>query len=263
VVPDPIAHLSRGRCAADLPARHDPAPLWLVRPARMLPTGDDWLTGAERRTAAGLRFPKRRGEFLLRRLAGKHAVAAVTGRGTDPTALATIGIANAPDGAPYVTLDGRPAALGLSLSDRSGWALCVLGDRIGCDLELVERRSAGFVTDFLTAAEASFVAASGMDAAVTANVVWSAKESALKVCRAGLRRDTRELDVTVGAPGHDGWGALWVEDREGGGYPGWWRRDGRFVLTVAARMPIGRPAALDPGVTLAGAEPGGWSPAGG
>ena len=101
--------------------------------------------------------------ILLRRLVAKHAVASVTGRPTDPAALAGIEVRNAPSGAPYVCVDGAPIGVGVSISDRAGWAVCVTSPdagrrRVGCDLELVEPRTPGFVRDFLTAAEQRLVA---------------------------------------------------------------------------------------------------------
>jgi 4'-phosphopantetheinyl transferase superfamily len=55
------------------------------------------------------------------------------------------------------------------------------GAAVGCDLELVEPSSPGFVRDFLTDIEQGYVAAqSDFDARdAAANLLWSAKESAL------------------------------------------------------------------------------------
>jgi 4'-phosphopantetheinyl transferase len=235
---------------------------WLALGEDTLPPGDQWLAPGEAATSASLRYTKRRTEYLLRRLVTKHAVASVIGRPTDPAALARIEVRNAASGAPYVCVDGAQLGLEVSISDRAGWAVCVtspvvVSDPVGCDLELVEPRTPGFVRDFLTAAEqrlvASRSAAGERDA--TANLIWSAKESALKVLRSGLRRDTHGLEVTLATPGSDGWGALTVHAVEGKVFPGWWRRDGRFVLTVAAEVDFPPPVALgDPGA-LALAQP--------
>jgi 4'-phosphopantetheinyl transferase len=95
----------------------------------------------------------------------------------------------------------------------------------------------------------------GDDRDMVVNLLWSAKESALKVLGTGLRRDTQTLEVTPAAPHGDGWGALTVRAVEGTVFPGWWRREGRFLLTVATRVAAPPPATLgDPGV-LAAAEP--------
>jgi 4'-phosphopantetheinyl transferase len=230
---------------------------WLAAGEDALPAGTRWLAPGEAARAAGLRHAKRRTEYLLRRLVAKHAVAITIGRSTEPLALAGIEVRNAPTGAPYVLVDGATLGLDLSISDRAGWAVCVLGEAVGCDLELVEPRSAGFVRDFLTEAEQRFVGArppgDGRDAAAT--LLWSAKESALKVLHTGLRRDTRSVEVTVDPRGGDGWSALTVRATEGATFPGWWRRDGRFVLTVATPAPGPPPVALDDPQVLATAVP--------
>lgn len=228
---------------------------WLARGEDALPDGLGWLTPAEAARAAGLRYPKRRTEYLLRRLTGKHAVAAVLGLPADPAALARIEVANAPSGAPYALVDGVPAGLEVSLSDRAGRAVCVVDTGpVGCDLEVVEPRSLGFRNDFLTEAERAYVSGrpdpDARDAA--ANLVWSAKESALKVLRIGLGRDTRGVAVTLqdGQPGS--WAPLTVRAVEGTMFHGWWRRDGRFLFTVAARQPGPPPAAIEPAAERAG-----------
>ena len=241
--------------------------LWLARGADTLPTDPGWLTVSEAAYAADLRFAKRRTEYLLRRLAAKHAVAAAVGLPTDAgggreaATLARVEVRNHPTGAPYVLLDGAPCGLEVSISDRAGWAVCLVSrdaDAVGCDLELVEPRSPEFVRDFLTEVEQDYVAAQpdgdARDAA--ANLLWSAKESALKVLRTGLRRDTRSVVVSIHDGQTHGWTAMTVRTVEGTTLPGWWRREGLFLLTVAAPAPILPPVALEESCPLTGALPG-------
>jgi 4'-phosphopantetheinyl transferase len=226
---------------------------WLALGEEALPADERWLAPAEAATLAGLRYTKRRTEFLLRRLVTKRAVASATGRSTDPATLAGIEVRNAPSGAPYLCVDGVPTELGVSISDRAGWAVCMMSPMgplaVGCDLELVEPRSRGFVRDFLTTAEQRLVGSctAGDERDAVANLIWSAKESALKVLGTGLRRDTRTLEVTPDAPRDDGWGALTVRAVEGTVFPGWWRREGQFLLTVVTRVAATAPVALQPG----------------
>lgn len=231
---------------------------WLVLGEDALPDGEQWLSPGEAEVLRRLRYTKRRTEYLLRRLVTKHAVASVTGRSVDPAELAGIEVRNAPSGAPFVCVDGDPVGFGVSISDRAGWAVCMTcpteSPALGCDLELVEPRTPGFVADFLTPAEQRWVA-SHPDRDVAANLLWSAKESALKVLQTGLRRDTRSVEVTVDEPRGDGWGALTVRAVEGPLFPGWWRRDGRFVLTTAARVAHEPPAPLGDPAVLSAAQP--------
>jgi 4'-phosphopantetheinyl transferase len=234
---------------------------WLALGEDALPAGEQWLAPREAAILAGMRYTKRRTEYLLGRLVTKHAVALVTGRPTDPATLAGIEVRNAPSGAPYVYVDGAPLAVEVSITDRAGWAVCVAcpasGHPVGCDLELVEPRTPGFVRDFFTAAEQRWIAsrATGDERDMGANLVWSAKESALKVLRTGLRRDTRTVEVTLAAPRADGWGELTVRASEGTVFPGWWRRDGQFLLTFAAEVAAPPPLALGDPAVLAAAEP--------
>lgn len=241
---------------------------WFACGEDAIPAGEEWLVARERERLSRMRFTKRRNEYLLRRCAGKRAVAAALGLPTDPAGLARIGMLNAPGGAPYVEVDGGRPGLEVSLTDRAGQAVALVGPEgslaggtIGIDLEIVEMRSEGFVADFLTAPEQEYVAAEraragsdGWDAA--ANLVWSAKEAALKVQRVGLRADTRSVVVTVVPVARDdGWGELAIAAASGEQYAGWWRRDGAFLLTIATLGAADPPAPLPGSADLAAAEP--------
>jgi 4'-phosphopantetheinyl transferase len=235
---------------------------WLAREADTLPSGLSWLTPREAERVAQLRYAKRRSDFLLRRVTAKHALAAVLGLPADPSGLARVEVGNAPSGAPYALVDGAPAGLQVSISDRAGRAVCVVGvGAFGCDLELVEPRSDRFARDFLTEAEREFLAARphGDPRDAAANLVWSAKESALKALRTGLRRDTRSVEVaiegTVETARRGRWEPLTVRAVEGPVLPGWWRRDGDYVFTVASEVSGPPPVALVAAADSSGAMP--------
>jgi 4'-phosphopantetheinyl transferase len=122
----------------------------------------------------------------------------------------------------------------------------------------VEPRSDAFIRDYLTAREADLVMShpAGAERHVAANLAWSAKESALKVLRTGLRRDTRSVEIAYGTGKCRGWTELaaTVDGRQIS--PGWWQRLGDFVLTVAAETePFPAPAALVEPPGLAGGVP--------
>ena len=127
------------------------------------------------------------------------------------------------------------------MTDRADWAVCVVSHGTGwasaSDLELVESRTEAFVRDWFTPAERDLVlgAAPGERRDLLANLVWSAKESALKVLQTGLRRDTRSVEVDViEMDGEQRWARLVVRSEEGDMFPGWWHRYGDFLLTVVA-----------------------------
>lgn len=234
-----------------------------------MPPGLDWLSPRELTRLERFRFPKRRTEYLLRRWAGKSAVARSVGWTTDSATVRRVELLNHVTGAPYVELDGRPTELDVSLSDRAGTAVALVGATgsgpasLGIDLEIVESRSAGFVDDFLTEAERAWVhdrrLRDGEDGwQEAANLTWSAKEAALKVLRVGLRADTRTVEVVVDeSPRADGWASL-VLTSAAGVMPGWWRRDGVFLLTVAYPPGVtrpGPPVVVPGGVDLVSAVP--------
>jgi 4'-phosphopantetheinyl transferase len=235
---------------------------WLARGEAALPAHARWLTSAEVARADAARYNKRRTEFLLRRLAVKSAVAAAADLPHGEAALARVEVRNAEGGAPYALVDGAAGRFEVSVTDRAGWAVCLVAERstgpVGCDLELVEPRSAAFLADFLTDAERGYVASRPGDQArhAAANLVWSAKESALKALRTGLDRDTRDVEVTV-QDGPDGqWTPLRVRVAGGQVLAGWWRRDGRFLLTVATiGEMVAAPAAIEDPSVLAAAVP--------
>jgi 4'-phosphopantetheinyl transferase len=232
---------------------------WLARGEEHLPGEQSWLSQAEAVYANGLRFTKRRTEFLVARWTAKQALSRVLSLPTSSGSLRRLEVRHAASGAPLVYLDGRPVGMRISLTDRAGWAVCVLGGssgRMGCDLELVEPRSDAFVLDYLTPTERRYVdAAADRDARyLAANLIWSAKESGLKVLTTGLRRDTRSVEVTVTATSR-GWGELSVRTAEGAVFPGWWRRFGAFILTMAAEQAFVVPTGLDDPPLLDGASP--------
>lgn len=249
----------QGRLALDVGTRW-----WLAHGEQDLPTALDWLSPPEQQLLAGFRYTKRRVEFLTRRWTAKRAVARVLDRDSSAAALAAIEVRHHASGAPWVAVDGQPAAVELSISDRAGWAVCVVGPpggsgaALGIDLELVEPRSEGFVGDFFTPAEAAAVrqlpAGAARDEA--ANLVWSAKESALKVLKVGLRADTRSVQVRYARERRpDGWAPLAMAGEDGSAFTGWWRRDGVFLLTTAGRQPAPPPQPLEGGGDLARATP--------
>jgi 4'-phosphopantetheinyl transferase len=237
---------------------------WHSLGERSRPGTDDWLTSGERERAATMRFTKRRDEWLLARWTAKQALAGHLGLALDPVSLARIEIrtiiGGEAQGAPEVFVDGGRHEIGVSLTDRAGWAVCAVGSvvELGCDLELVEPRTERFVRDFFTPGEQAAVADLEVhtSADAVANLVWSAKESALKVLRTGLRRDTRSVEVAFPSrPAVEGWRPLRVRTEEGRDLPGWWQQYGEFLLTVVTGRPVPPPRSLIEPPGLATAHP--------
>lgn len=222
---------------------------WLSRGLDHVPEGQAWLSAAELDRLGRMRYAKRSSEFLVSRATSKQAIARAVGLpADDPAVLRRIEVRHRPTGAPAAFVDGEPAGLAMSSTDRADRAVCVVtaipGVAIGCDLELVEERSPGFVASYLTPPEQQLVAAAAVPD-LTANLIWSAKESALKVLETGLRRATRSVEVRLGDEVVAGWSALEVYPVEGGVFPGWWRQAGRFLLSVVVSAPIAPPVAFE------------------
>jgi 4'-phosphopantetheinyl transferase len=188
-----------------------------------VPAGDDWLTPREKQDLARLRLPKRRADWRLGRWTGKRALESFGGK-------ASWEVRAAADGAPEVFVEGKPAPLVMSLSHTSGCAVCAVasaGVRLGVDLEVLEPRSQEFIADFFSGEEQDCLGET-WDATTLVNLFWSAKESALKALRTGLREDTRGVRVVQW---EDKRLAVYVMER-GETLRGVWRTFQGLVLTL-------------------------------
>ena len=208
---------------------------WIQVDDSSVPRDDDWLGPDEKKVLAELGLAKRRREWRLGRYAAKTLVSSFTK--TDEHAR--VQVIAAEDGAPEVFVDRNALDVSLSISHRDGVAACTLSTEavVGCDLEAVEPRTSRFVSDFFTEHESTLAERSpGDERDLRVALTWSAKESALKVLRVGLRRDTRDVEVELGDVGNeDGWHPFEARLRpERRLLRGWWRRRQNLVLTIAS-----------------------------
>ncbi len=230
-----------------------------------VPAGDDWLGERELARQAEMRVPKRRREWRLGRWIAKRVLR--SWRHNVP--MSRLQICAAEDGAPEAYEGVRPLPISLSITHRSNVAVCAVaeaGYKLGCDLEVLEPRSDLFVNDFFTLDERAAIRGAAPAARDwLACLIWSAKESALKALRTGLRRDTRTVEVSVPRAEHrllmpdandlDGasecWHPLSVYDHLTGiEFRGWWWRKNRLLLTTASSPQARMPIALDRERTL-------------
>jgi 4'-phosphopantetheinyl transferase len=192
-----------------------------------------------------MRFPKRRREWLLGRWTAKYLAVQVVPmmQSLEPYEFS---ILNHPQGAPFfASSEGTLIPAALSISHRDDKALCATSTLpnlfLGVDLERIEPRSSGFVTDYFTENEQNFVRSLPsycQDAWVTA--AWSLKESVLKALGLGLRVDTRQVEIRqfMRADDFDPSPREWEEvealTQELGDlvFRGYWRRRGGYVLTL-------------------------------
>jgi 4'-phosphopantetheinyl transferase len=246
---------------------------WLQQTQADVPPENDWLSASEAIFVSGMRFAKRRADWRLGRWTAKCATAVYLNLLRDPETLAEIEIRSSPSGAPEVSWLRQPAPAAISLSHRERTALCAiapLGTDLGCDLEMIEPHSDAFIADYFTAEEQALVARA--PAAVgpwLVTLLWSAKESALKALRVGLRVDTRGVVVSfpdglldeLGVPGGDQlgspedppfpsvclstWHPLQVHHGHGQVFQGWWQHAGNMLQTLVAAPPPSCPIRLE------------------
>lgn len=237
-----------------------PLPAWLEQASQDVPASEEWLSPSELSVLARSPVPKRREEWRLGRWTAKRALLLCAGRLCKSLKLAALNgdrrmwcrleVKAAADGVPEAFLDGARLPVRLSLTHRAGLAACaIVPDTIdaGCDMELVEAREAAFIDDYFTPAErAMVVTARPEERPLTTTLIWSAKESALKALRVGLRADTREVEVHL-LPWltRAGWRAFAVHRRERPRLlSGWWRVQPPNVITFVSSP------ATDPPVRL-------------
>ena len=127
-----------------------------------VPPADDWLSASEAIRLKAFRFAKRRADWRLGRWTAKCAVAAALKLPDDSSSLRLIEITAAPTGEPEVTLVGSKRRRH-HFDQPPGW-YCHLRRRcrgkckLGCDLEVIEARSDGFIADYFTTAEQDLIA---------------------------------------------------------------------------------------------------------
>jgi 4'-phosphopantetheinyl transferase len=223
---------------------------WLEQTESDVPQENDWLSTTEAGFMDGLRFAQRRSAWRLGRWTAKRALAIYLNWSDSPPALANIEIRPATSGAPMVFFDNTPAAASISLSHRNGTAICAVAPgaiELGCDLELIEPRSDAFIADYFTAEEQALVVGQPVaDRPRFLALLWSAKESALKALRTGLRLDTRcvVVDPMNVSFDHHGWKPLDVRYAGGRVFHGWWMDADNLVRTVVSAPPPGPPIPL-------------------
>jgi 4'-phosphopantetheinyl transferase len=235
---------------------------WLEQRSVDVPLDDAWLCAGEQRVLAGLKVPKRRTDWRLGRWTAKQAVAAYLQLPSAAKQLAAIEIRPATSGAPEVFLDNHPANASISLSHRGDTAACAVappGGVVGCDLELVESHSDAFISDYFTAEEHKLIAQSSREQRDRlVSILWSAKESALKALRTGLRIDTRAVSASLSghakqnddrAEAYDvaaaaEWCPLRVCYEDTQVFAGWWKCVDELVRTVISVPAAGPPTPL-------------------
>ena len=207
----------------------------------------DLLSVQERARLEGMRFPKRRADWLSGRRAAKELLRRCE-PGLADLSFDQITISNRAGGAPEVRVNGAvyPGRLTISHSHERALAAWTRapGAALGADIERVEPRAEVFVADFFTAQEQAAVAqAKSGQRDLLVTLIWSAKEAVLKALGIGLGVDTRRVEVMPGEERNgSGWGRFEIRARlaENQPWQAYWRADGQYVITVAAAGAVGQ-----------------------
>jgi 4'-phosphopantetheinyl transferase len=219
---------------------------WLEQRENDVPPGDAWLSCCERERSESMHVPKRRSDWLLGRWTAKLALASFYQLPAQPEVLAEIEIRAEDSGAPVLFHRGEKSDLAISLSHSSGTAFVTIappGKSLGCDLERIEPRSPAFIEDYCTESELHLIdAVAAEDRPLLVNLIWSAKESVLKLLGIGLRGDTRCISVSIDtrslAMGTGQWLAFKARSTDAQTFCGLWCNSSCFVRTVAAEKQI-------------------------
>jgi 4'-phosphopantetheinyl transferase len=223
---------------------------WIRRTLEDIPSSNSWLSAAEQQRLSALRIAKRRDDWRLGRWTAKQAVSLCLSLAADDyRALARLEIRAASSGAPQVFLRDAPLSVAISISHRDGVCICAVAAAsvaLGCDVETIEHHSAEFISDYFDLTEQEAVAkVSTQDRDWLVSLIWSAKESALKALKEGLRADVRSVQVSLSGleiPGGE-WRPLHIT-AQGRIFRGWWKTDGTSVYTFAGDPPISSPTLL-------------------
>jgi 4'-phosphopantetheinyl transferase len=228
---------------------------WFEQAEADVPAENDWLSPNEAVRLKGMRFAKRRSDWRLGRWTAKRALSICLQAPAHPEVFRKMDIRPAASGVPQLFFDSQPRAVTISLSHRNGIAACAVvmaGVEMGCDLEMVEPRSAAFASDYFTVEEQAMVGrASAADRDRLLALFWSAKESALKALGEGLRLDTRCVIVSpfASSPDLNGWSRMLVRfvggpSPDGRVFHGWWQHKHNVVRTLVASPPPDSPIPL-------------------
>jgi 4'-phosphopantetheinyl transferase len=206
----------------------------------------DFLSPAEKSRLAGLRFEKRRTDWLQGRWAVKNMLTRCGG--LPPNAgLNTVQVWNEASGKPVlVDQSGQCLPGGVSISHRTDAVLCAYAPdpkvQFGVDLELLEPKEPGFFTDYFTPAEQEAAVRCGGRRDTAILLAWCGKEAVFKSMGTGLRMDTRVVEIggydwIASSPVNaDQWYDLTVSTRvTDHRLIGKWMLHGEFILVIVFR----------------------------
>ncbi len=221
---------------------------YLTQDLADVPDNKGWLSEKEQALVSGLRFPKRRNDWRLGRWTAKRAGCMY--QSMPERSMPEMDVIASEDGSPDIYIGGGRAPVSISISHSHDRGFCAIAPgslAVGCDLEWTEYDSPEFFDDYFRQDETRFCReAPEAIRSISGYLIWSAKESCLKVLREGLRRDTRSVRIDVGFDEAENswnpWTGHCVETSRL--FHGWWRFENGFVYTLASERPSTMPREL-------------------
>jgi 4'-phosphopantetheinyl transferase len=216
---------------------------WLTQTLNDIPESTSWLHPQEEEVYRTFKFALRKQSWLLGRWTAKKALLQILSETHPGISMQKIAVLRNTDGSPAAYYQGLESSARISLSHSNGTGFCTVScsdAHLGCDIEKITPRHDAFARDYFTKNEISLL--SQLDEAtipLAVNLIWSAKESALKALKTGLRLDTRQVQITF-EPDFEQSGWKTLSASVNGNYPtfrGYWKSAIGFVLTIIADGP--------------------------
>lgn len=211
---------------------------WYAQSSDDIPVSLDWLHFSEVQVLDGYHFEKKRKDWLLGRWTAKNAIKIFLSKEYPTLKLKDIEVRRAEDGAPEPLLYGNLLPVHISLSHSHNIGLCSISNENiihGCDVEYIEPRSDAFISDYLTIQERNILARNtDKIKPLIANIIWSAKESTMKLLRTGLSIDTRKVDIyAIANENLKMWNHIRITYKpEHQKYLGYWKTNKEYVYTI-------------------------------
>ena len=200
----------------------------------------DWLHPREIHFLKGLKFEKRRHDWLLGRWTAKDCVISFFEKKGIALSPSSFAILKKESGAPELFFEKSELNCQVSLSHRAGHAIAAVapaGVAIGCDLEKVEPRSEAFLSDYFLERELAFLSPiSPGEKDVFSNLIWSVKEAVMKATGQGMKLHPRKIEVGEIENGR-GWQALSV-DTSSVRFQGLWKVEGEMIFVIVSNRQI-------------------------
>ena len=193
-----------------------------------------WLHPQELLVYGKFKIQKRKNDWLLGRWTAKSLFSS---NFDINLSLKQIEIRANTNRAPDIFVNNRLLQWVVSISHSHSRSLCALanqGEGIGCDIEKIEQRNPSFIRDYYTAKEKEYINHyRNQDQINFVNLLWSAKESVMKVLRLGLSIHPKKIELFESEFGNAVWNKMQMKYlKTGQKFFGQWKIEDGFVFVV-------------------------------